>query len=538
MNWANPQGLVYVDGRLFMITRYHWNMGPVDPVSYASYTFNSLVNGGGAGSSGTPLTVVVGSTLSFRYEIRNTGSSAISWTGLSTSASGNVAETCGLPKNIAAGESAYCDVNATADAAPDGKAVVAKATLGCLPDRTAIAWYKTVAPTTDTTLGASVTAIGHWRRSVEYDWSIEGSVSPNALSLVGDQPGSFRHTVQANRRQLSEAHQYGATGQVCVVNQGTGPTENLTITYGIEARVEGGTFQELPETVTTLRPQGQLAAGATLCVPYAVTFTPVPNATYRALVRASITNHAGHAGTEFGPEAQATFSLPPSPALTELNKNASVTTSMSCPTGFRCTQEEAGPWVLDGSRTLSYAVWVQETSGTCSSTGELSNHATLTMQTSGTPLRAVTRAGVSTGQCSIGVCTRGLGYWKNHPESVEQLSSIPGVNGVPVTSVDGAEDLLWMRKYGNPSNGITKLYAHLLTTLLNVASGTDDSAIAGTVAAAQNFLGSHNWEDWNALLTKTEKQQVLGWASLLENHSNGKSGPGACLETPRKRKSF
>jgi len=540
VNWANPQGLVYIDGRLFMITRYFWNTGPVNPSCYA-YAFKTFINGAevGAevGSAGSPVTVTEGSTLTFRYEVRNNGSSPINWTGLSTSASGNLAETCGLPRTIASGETAYCDINATADSAPDGKAVVAKASVGCLADWTAVAWYKTVAPATDTTLGASATASGYWRRSVEYGWSMQGSVSPNALTLVGDQTGSFRHTVEVNRSKLSEAYQYGVTGQVCVTNQGTRSTENLTIRYGIESRVDGETLHELPETVTTLMPQGQLAAGATLCVPYAVAFTPVPNATYRTIVRASITNHIDHSGTEFGPEATADFSLPQTPALTESNRNASLTTSISCPTGFRCTQDDTGPWVLDGSRTLSYTVWVQETSGTCSSTGEIGNQATLTMQTSGTPLRAAMKAGLATGQCSIGLCTRGLGYWKNHPESIEQLPFIPSVSGIAVTSVEVAEDLLWMRSYGNPSNGITKLYAHLLTTLLNVASGTDGSAVTETINAAQLFLGSHNWNDWNAL-SKTEKQQVLGWASLLENYNNGKTGPGACLEQPRKRKAL
>ena len=33
LNWANPQGIEYVDGRLFLISRYYWNKGPLHPPS-------------------------------------------------------------------------------------------------------------------------------------------------------------------------------------------------------------------------------------------------------------------------------------------------------------------------------------------------------------------------------------------------------------------------------------------------------------------------------------------------------------------------
>ena len=43
--------------------------------------------------------------------------------------------TCALPKTINAGETYACEVMRTAQSAPEGKAFVAKASVGCLTNR-------------------------------------------------------------------------------------------------------------------------------------------------------------------------------------------------------------------------------------------------------------------------------------------------------------------------------------------------------------------------------------------------------------------
>ena len=44
LNWANPQGIKYHDGRLFIMTRYYWNKGLTQPSCY-SYALKAYVNG-------------------------------------------------------------------------------------------------------------------------------------------------------------------------------------------------------------------------------------------------------------------------------------------------------------------------------------------------------------------------------------------------------------------------------------------------------------------------------------------------------------
>jgi hypothetical protein len=79
------------------------------------------------------------------------------------------------------------------------------------------------------------------------------------------------------------------------------------------------------------------------------------------------------------------------------------------------------------------------------------------------------------------------------------------------------------------SNGINKVYAQLLGAKLNIASGASNSAVLSTINAADAFLATKNSLDW-AGLSKTQKNQVLGWMSTLDNYNNGLIGPGHCSE--------
>jgi len=62
---------------------------------------------------------------------------------------------------------------------------------------------------------------------------------------------------------------------------------------------------------------------------------------------------------------------------------------------------------------------------------------------------------------------------------------------------------------------------------LNIKSGADGSAVSTTISAADTFLATHNDADWSSL-TKTQQQQVLSWATTLDNYNNGLIGPGHC----------
>ncbi len=93
-----------------------------------------------------------------------------------------------------------------------------------------------------------------------------------------------------------------------------------------------------------------------------------------------------------------------------------------------------------------------------------------------------------------------------------------------------AYNVLRQRVYGSPSNGITKLYAQLLGAKLSIADGAGDGAVAMAIAAADAFLASHDWTDWNGLST-AQKDMVMAWHGMFDDYNNGEIGPGHCDET-------
>jgi hypothetical protein len=135
-------------------------------------------------------------------------------------------------------------------------------------------------------------------------------------------------------------------------------------------------------------------------------------------------------------------------------------------------------------------------------------------------------------------CTYGKGYWKNHtglgpqPDLVTDLLPLWLGNeddsaSMGVTTAQMAFDILQQHEYGAPSNGITRLYAHLLTAKLNIANGADDEDIAQTIMDADDFLGEYSWENWDDL-TPDQRQMVNDWKDMLESYNEGMIGPGSC----------
>lgn len=132
-------------------------------------------------------------------------------------------------------------------------------------------------------------------------------------------------------------------------------------------------------------------------------------------------------------------------------------------------------------------------------------------------------------------CTRTIGYWKTHagfgpqadvvtPLLPIRLGTAGGAKSILVTSAAQAVSIL---SISNASNGIQKLYAQLLGAKLNGAAGTDLSAVASTIAAADAFLATNNSASW-ATLTAAQKNTVLGWKDALDDYNNGLLGPLHC----------
>jgi len=135
-------------------------------------------------------------------------------------------------------------------------------------------------------------------------------------------------------------------------------------------------------------------------------------------------------------------------------------------------------------------------------------------------------------------CTHGKGYWKNHtgfgPQGDEVSILLPiwlgeadGDKSLAVTDPQITYDVLQQHEYDHPSNGITKLYAHLLTAKLNIIAFANPADVSDAIAAADAFLTDHDWNDWE-MLSKDDQQQVLQWKGQIESYNEGYTGPGTC----------
>ncbi len=135
-------------------------------------------------------------------------------------------------------------------------------------------------------------------------------------------------------------------------------------------------------------------------------------------------------------------------------------------------------------------------------------------------------------------CTHGKGYWMNHagfgPQANKVIALVPiwlgdedGLKSILVTDVKTAYDLLKQKKDARSNNGISMLYAHLLTVKLNIANRADPTDIADVIAEVDAFLADHNWEDWDTLESE-KKQLIKKWHENLENYNEGVIGPGKC----------
>jgi hypothetical protein len=78
---------------------------------------------------------------------------------------------------------------------------------------------------------------------------------------------------------------------------------------------------------------------------------------------------------------------------------------------------------------------------------------------------------------------------------------------------------------GDRANGINRLYSQLLAAKLNVANGTDATAAAAALAAADAVLAEHDASDWTAY---PDKAGVLELTDLLEAYNAGLAGPPSC----------
>jgi hypothetical protein len=379
-------------------------------------------------------------------------------------------------------------------------------------------------------LEVTKTADSFWERRTEYDWTIEKAADPISLDICSGASGMITYTLTATRTLASESEVFGVQGEICISNTGTASTEEMSVVDEIWSKTGEDPWELYLSVDIDVSANPVLDPGESHCYPYEIAFTPIPGARYKNIVYVYDIDFRASSNVIH-------FELPAMPISTEYDAEADVTDVQYCPDGFSCTPSDPGPWHLYDSEIISFTKDVYNESTMCDTYYYLDNDATLEEMDSGETHTASARVTIYTCPCDTG-CSLTIGYWKTHAgfhgnnaDRVSEhlpiwLGNAGGAASVQVTTAAQAVEVLSMN-LGHPSNGITRVYAQLLGVKLNIARGADDSAIAGTIADADEFLSMHDYNDWRGL-TRPVKQMVRDWATTFDDYNNGRIGPGHC----------
>ncbi len=169
---------------------------------------------------------------------------------------------------------------------------------------------------------------------------------------------------------------------------------------------------------------------------------------------------------------------------------------------------------------------------TATATATATPTATATATATATPTATATATPTPTPSGTPGVCVRGQGYWKNHPEAwpVTELQ----LGNVTYTQ----EELLLILHQPVRGNGLVLLAHQLIAAKLNVANGADASCIQQTIADADALIGD--------LVVPPvgdgylAPRDVSALAEILDDYNSGRLCAPACdrptpTPTPRGR---
>ncbi|MEO6487413.1 MAG: hypothetical protein ABIO78_05660, partial [Thermoanaerobaculia bacterium] len=241
---------------------------------------------------------------------------------------------------------------------------------------------------------------------------------------------------------------FAASGTITVIN-------SAPIAATIAAITDDLAGQSVPVVCSSAFPFS-LAANSSITCSYTAALA---NANNRLNVATATIGN----GTGFSGNAAVTFGDPSQ----VLDANAAASFNVICPAGFTCSNVD--PWTFSGNSSADIDVTVSNVSAGCDITDTLNVVSTLTESTSGRAQPKSASAAIYTCPCSTG-CTLTIGFWKTHAgftgnnaDRVTEflpkwLGTSGGLKSVQVLSPTAAVNILGMG-LGDPSNGITKLYA-------------------------------------------------------------------------------
>lgn len=419
-------------------------------------------------------------------------------------------------------------------------------------------------------LSANMSATGFFERQLEYDWTLEkrvkdildGNMTPEAsFSETVILPGQVKwvHYEFTGTRTLVAKHRLtGARGEVCLRNLGDEPTENLTITSLIQQK-SGDQWSTASTAPVSVADNPVLDPGERQCYPYETRFNAEPGQEFRSAARVTVTNHTGHGGSEYGPglyvtsggdETQVTglyaaFTIPSSASITTKDASATVEDGMSlaCAGVFPsiiCTGADGLlPVTLTktttylGASTIDFYNYV-----VCGEELRVTNRATLVESgpyppgTTPDTDEASATIVIKTGDCEPPPpnpgCTLTQGYWKNHAWPTHPmwgpstLATWPDIDGWKFfdTSIEWP-DVLDVEPRGDAYFILAHQY---IAAILNQQNGTYvPEQVRQTLVAAYDYFSLPEAER-----ADVDRQQLVAWATVLDEYNNGRLGVPHC----------
>jgi hypothetical protein len=364
----------------------------------------------------------------------------------------------------------------------------------------------------------------------KYDWTLQKTVLPTSVTISTGSSQNVTYTIKACR--TGPACRLGVRGQLHLLNETCCPAQNVRVTFVVTFTQNG-----VAHSVTQLVPVGTI--GPNSDCPTATSGNPDYRVLPFEIPLCQAASCDGIANVQItamarldnqllplaNPDPSDNVSIPP--FATDIDANAVVTDSSSCPTGFTCTSTSPLPKSLTssdldryGCATISYMTTFQNVSAPCGQNLSVKNTASVVKSTNTNDVRtASATVGISTGSCGTG-CTFTLGYWKNHP------------NSWPVTSLTlgsvtySQAQLLAIFDAPVRGNGLISLAHQLIAAKLNVLSGASSGAVSGAISAADSLIGSKMVPPiGSGSLAPSATSSV---ESTLDNYNNGIIGPGHC----------
>lgn len=374
---------------------------------------------------------------------------------------------------------------------------------------------------TSTVWDIAVSKTANTRYTRDFDWSIGKTADPFEVYPVDEQTGNplldfcagsalpLDFQIVVDQTYTDSA--WGVSGTITVSNPAPIDATLLSV-----VDVISGGFN-----ATVSCPAFVVPAGGSLVCTYEA---PLADAEQRInTATATLTNGHSVSGT-----ADVVFGSP----TTVIDGTVTVTDTVTCPAGFTCTP--SGPFTFSAAGTQTYSSTITNVDAMCGSFYDIANVVTIVE----TGQSAGASAVIKTCACGHG-CTLTIGYWKTHAgftgrnaDVVSQylpvwLGTAGGAKSLQVTTAQQAVNVLSMKTYGEPSNGITKLYAQLLAAKLNVLNGASSDDISKELAKADAFLAMYDYTAWYTLKANVKKD-IINWMSTFDAYNNGLVGPGHC----------